>query len=61
MELTAFANSQRQEGKTDLAEFVLNRGSKIVNKVISNAWEMIKADETLRRRNKSHVDILQEA
>lgn len=60
-ELMAFANSQRQEGKTDLAEFVLNRGTKIVNEVISNAWEMRKADETLRRRNKSRMDILQEA
>ena len=59
-ELMAFANSQRQEEKTDLAEFVLNRGTKIVNEVISNAWEMIKADETLRRRNKSRMDILQE-
>ena len=46
----ALANSQRREGKTNLAEFVLNRGTKMVNEVISNTWEMIKADETLRSR-----------
>ena len=34
-ELMAFANSQRQEGKTDLAEFVLIRGTKRVNEVIT--------------------------
>ncbi|CAB4033143.1 Hypothetical predicted protein [Paramuricea clavata] len=60
-ELMAFANIQKREGKTDLAEFVLNRGTKVVNIVISNAWEMKKAEETLRRRNTSRIDILQEA
>jgi hypothetical protein len=60
-ELMALANIQKREGKTDLAEFVLNRGTKVVNEVISNAWEMKKAEETLRRRNKSRMDILQEA
>ena len=32
-ELLAFSNQQRQEGKTDLAEFIVNRGKKAVNEV----------------------------
>ena len=60
-ELMALANIQKQEGKTDLAEFVFNRGTKVVNEVISNAWVMDKAEESLKRRKKSRMDILQEA
>ena len=36
-ELLAFSNQQRQEGKTDLAEFIVNRGKKVVNEVIATA------------------------
>ena len=60
-ELLAYANMQRQEGKTDLAEFVMNRGTKVVNELISNTWEMKSAKETLERRKQSRVEILQDA
>lgn len=59
--LMAFANVQKQEGKTDLAEFIVNRGTKVVNELISNAWDMENAEETMRRREKSRMVILQEA
>ena len=36
-ELMALANIQKREGKTDLAQFVFNRGTMMVNEVISNA------------------------
>ena len=42
-ELLAFSNQQRQEGKTDLAEFIVNRGKKAVNEVIATVWEMESA------------------
>ena len=41
--LMAFANVQKQEGKTDMAEFIVNLGTKVVNKLISNAWDMENA------------------
>ena len=39
-ELPAFAKEQRLEGKTDVAEFVLNRGTKFVAEVLHTAWDM---------------------
>ena len=31
----AFSNQQRQEGMTDLAEFIANQGKKVVNEIIN--------------------------
>ncbi|CAH3189980.1 unnamed protein product, partial [Porites evermanni] len=39
-ELLALANVQKAEGKTDLAEFVFNRGNRVVEEVIATSWEM---------------------
>ena len=36
----ALAHMQKNEGKTDMAEFIVNRGSKVVNEVLRTAWEM---------------------
>ena len=47
--LLAFSNQQRQEGKTDLAEFIVNRGKKAVNEVIATAWELESAQKTHER------------
>ena len=47
-ELLAYANGQKREGKTDLAKFVVNRGAKAVNELTHTAWEMHKAEETVR-------------
>lgn len=59
--LLAYANGQKREGKTDLTEFVVNRGAKAVNELIHTAWEMHKAEETVRRREKSRLELLREA
>ena len=40
LELLAFANQQKQEGRTDLAEFIANRGGKAVEEALSVGWEM---------------------
>ena len=49
-ELPAFAKEQRLEGKTDVAEFVLNCGTKLVAEVLHTAWDMENSRETLRKK-----------
>ena len=36
-------NEQKMEGKTDLAEFIINQDDKIVDSIITTAWEMENA------------------
>ena len=48
-ELLTLASAQKAEGKTDLAEFVMNRGNRVVGESISTAWEMEKASEVLNK------------
>ena len=52
-ELLALVREQKLEGKTDIAEFIVNRGSKVVSDVLQMAWEMEGAKETLERQRKS--------
>ena len=49
------------EGKTDIAEFVVNRGPKVVAEVLNTAWELNTAQDRLSRSKKSRIDILWEA
>ena len=58
-ELLALANAQKAEGKIDLAEFVMNRGSRVVQECISTAWEMEKASEALERNKLTRLQILE--
>ena len=60
-ELLAFSNQQREEGKTDLAEFIVNRGKKVVNEVIDTAWEMESAQKTQERQSKTRIELLNDA
>lgn len=60
-ELLALASEQKLEGKTDIAEFVINRGSKVVAEILESAWEMEDAQKTLERQRKSRLQLLQEA
>ena len=57
-ELLALANEQKQEGKTDLAEFILNRGPKAVAKALSSDWEMAESNKRLQRSRLSRLEIL---
>ena len=36
----ALANAQRQNGKTDYAEFVLDKGSKKISDLLETTWEV---------------------
>ncbi len=61
VELLAYCNAQKQEGKTDLAEFVLNRSKKSVDETLAVTWEMAEAQAVLDRAKLRRVEILEEA
>ena len=60
-DVLAFAHMQKNEGKTDVAEFIVNRGAKVVNDAIQTAWEMEGAKAAQERMAKSRMEILHEA
>ena len=61
LELINLALRQKEEGKTVLAEFIANRGQKIVNEALNLAKEFDEAPQTLARMPKSRVQLLKEA
>ena len=61
IDLLALAHEQKMAGKTDLAEFVVNRGAKIVNDVLTTAWEMENANNTKTRLETCRLDLLRQA
>ena len=60
-ELFALAFEQKMEGKTDVAEFIINRGPKVVAEVLSTALDLRNSRETLKRSKQSRLDILYNA
>ena len=58
LQLLAFANQQKREGKTDLAEFIANRGPKAVDDALKVAWELEKAETALGRSTLTRMEIL---
>ena len=61
LELIALAAKWQEEGKTDLAEFVANRGPKIVNEAMETAKELNEAQKRLKRANKTRIELLEES
>ena len=59
-ELMALAARLKDEGKTDLAEFVSNRGSKVVNDALETTKELSCAQERLLRSKKSRIELLKD-
>ena len=60
-ELLAYANEQKLIGKRDIAEFIVNRGPRVVSEVLATAWEMTNAQAKLDRSKKTRIEILEEA
>ncbi|XP_068676750.1 uncharacterized protein [Montipora foliosa] len=60
-ELQALASKQKSEGKTDLAEFIVNRAPRVVSDIVKTAWDMENADAILQRSRKSRMLLLEEA
>ena len=58
LELVALASRQEREGKTHLAQFIANRGSKAVEEALSIGWEMENAESDLARSKLSRVEIV---
>ena len=61
VELLALASKWQREGKIDLAEFVANRGPKIVNQAIQTANELSEAQRRLERSKKTRIELLEES
>ncbi|KAK3707520.1 hypothetical protein QZH41_006507 [Actinostola sp. cb2023] len=60
LEFMALAASQEREGKTDLAQFIANRGSRVVNEALSIAQELDEAEMKKQARLRlTRIDILQ--
>ena len=58
--LLAFTNKQKLEGKCDIAEFIMNRGPRVVAEVLNTAREMTNAQDKLERSKKTRLELLQE-
>ena len=61
IELQALAFEQKEEGKTDLAEFLVNRTSRAVADMMQSTWEIEEAKAKLERAKKTRMELLQEA
>lgn len=61
LQVQALAAEQKKEGKTDLAEFLLNRTPRAIADILTTTWEIENAQEKLQRVQCSRLDLLNEA
>lgn len=59
-ELLRFASKHMQEGRTDVALYVLNNTARAV-KVMETCWEMVHAVQNEERESKTRLQLLQDA
>ena len=59
--LLAVANEQRQEGKKDLANYVLSRNTKSLNDVMRQTWKMKEVSSDLKRQQASRMELIRKA
>ena len=57
----ALALEQKGEGKTDLAEFLINRNPRAVADVMQSTWEIEESKAKLERGKKTRMELMQEA
>ena len=50
-----------KEEKEDLAQFIANRGSKVVDEAIQVKWDLEEGEEKLKRKQMTRMEILQKA
>ena len=55
LELVCLAVQQQREGKTELAEFIANRGNRVVDEALSLALEFSQAEEKFALSKKTHI------
>ena len=61
LQLVAFAVQQNRNGKTNLAEFIANRGARVVDEALQLARKLTEAEGKLERRKKTRLELLNEA
>ena len=61
LELVALAVQQNRAGKSNLSEFIANRGQRAVEDALQLAKEFTEAEAQLARSKKSRLDLLEEA
>ena len=60
-ELLAVANEQNEQGKKDLASYVISRNSKSLKELIQQTWKMQEACSAVQRENASRMDLIRKA
>ena len=60
-ELLAYANEQKLTGKSDIAEFIINHGPRVVSEVLATVWEITNAQAKLDRSKRTQIEIPEEA
>ena len=58
LQLLVLAQKHKSEGKLDLAQFIANRGSQVVDEAIAVGWELETAESTPQRSKMSRIEIL---
>lgn len=61
LQLLALAETQKREGKLDLAQFIANRGAKAVDEALRVGWELTEAPNELERQQSSRYELLENA
>lgn len=61
IELQALAFEQKKAGKTDLAEFLINRSPRVIADILSTSWEIEQSSAKLERSKKTRIELLEEA
>ena len=60
-ELLALAQEQKNEGKSDLAAYIVSRTPRAIADLLKTTWDMHNAKEKLDRSTKSRLELLHEA
>lgn len=58
VELLALANEQKEEGKQDLAEYILGKSEKGLQELIATTWKMSEAKSAIQRESRSRMETI---
>ena len=61
MELCKQARQEMKDGNKDLAEFLLRKSEKMRNEILNTAWKINKAEDEIKRGDKSRLNAFVEA
>lgn len=61
VELRKLAEEQRREGKTDLAEFCINRTNQRLEDLFESAWGLREASQVLEKKSRKRMDVIRQA